>query len=106
MAKITFIAHDGIQTLVDISPGESLLTAALNNQVKGIDGDCGGQCACATCHVFIDAPWTAQIPAPQANEDEMLNFTAERQSTSRLACQITVTEALDGMIVHMPDGQH
>lgn len=106
MAKITFIAHDGTQTPLEIVAGESLLMAALNNQVKGIDGDCGGQCGCATCHVFIDAPWAAKIPAPQANEDEMLNFTAERQPTSRLACQIHVTDALDGMAVRMPEAQH
>jgi len=106
MPKIHFIAHDGQRTSVDIATGETLLTAAINHQVRGIDGDCGGQCGCATCHVFISAPWAALIPAPQANEDEMLNFTAERESESRLACQIKVTEALDGIEVRMPIGQH
>lgn len=106
MPKIIFIAHDGTQTPVEIEAGQSLLTAALNHNVRGIDGDCGGQCACATCHVFIEAPWISKIPVPLANEDEMLNFTAERQLSSRLACQIAVTEALDGMEVLMPAGQH
>ena len=106
MATVTFIAHDGTQTTVDVTAGQSLLMAALNNQIKGIDGDCGGQCACATCHVYLDAPWSEKIPAPKANEDEMLNFTAERCPNSRLACQITLTETLDGMQIHMPAGQH
>lgn len=106
MPKIHFIAHDGLRTSVDIATGETLLTAAINHQVRGIDGDCGGQCGCATCHVFISAPWAGLIPAPQANEDEMLNFTAERESDSRLACQIKVTDALDGIEVRMPIGQH
>ena len=106
MPKIIFVAHDGTTTPVEIAAGQSLLTAALNNSVKGIDGDCGGQCGCATCHVFIDAPWADKLPATLPNEDEMLNFTAERMPNSRLACQITMTDVLDGMEVHMPAGQH
>ncbi len=106
MPKIHFIAHDGTRTSVEIEAGQTLLTAALNHQVRGIDGDCGGQCGCATCHVFIAQPWAAQIPAPEANEDEMLNFTAERQPDSRLACQIKVTDGLSGIEVRMPNGQH
>lgn len=106
MPKIIFIAHDGTSTPVDIAAGQSLLAAALNNNVKGIDGDCGGQCGCATCHVFIEAPWADKLPEPLANEDEMLNFTAEREPASRLACQIVMTDVLDGMKVRMPAGQH
>ena len=106
MPKITFIAHDGTTTPVEVALGQTLLKAALDNSIKGIDGDCGGQCGCATCHVFIEAPWADKLPKPQANEDEMLNFTAEREPSSRLACQITMTGALDGMTVRMPAGQH
>ena len=106
MPKISFIAHDGTHTTVDAEPGLSLMQVATDNSIQGIDGDCGGQCACATCHVFISEPWNALIPAPEANEDEMLNFTAERQGASRLACQIKVTQSLDGINVHMPIGQH
>lgn len=106
MPKIIFIAHDGTTTPVEIAAGQTLLTAALNHNVKGIDGDCGGQCGCATCHVFVDAPWADKLPSPQPNEDEMLNFTAERMPNSRLACQLTMTDALDGITVHMPSGQH
>lgn len=106
MPKIIFIAHDGTTTPVEIATGQTLLTAALNHNVKGIDGDCGGQCGCATCHVFVDAPWADKLPSPQPNEDEMLNFTAERMPNSRLACQLTMTDALDGITVHMPSGQH
>ena len=106
MPKVIFIAHDGQRTPVDATSGVSLMQVAVNHNVRGIDGDCGGQCACATCHVFIGAPWSASIPATQPNEDEMLNFTAERLPESRLACQIILTDALDGVEVRMPDGQH
>jgi 2Fe-2S ferredoxin len=103
---ITFITSKGEHHPVEVAAGVSLMNAAVDNRVPGIDGDCGGQCACATCHVFIDAPWAGLLPAPTSTEDEMLNFTAERVSASRLACQITVTDALDGIAVRMPQGQH
>ncbi|MFN0164482.1 MAG: 2Fe-2S iron-sulfur cluster-binding protein [Burkholderiales bacterium] len=106
MPKVTFISHDGKRSEVEAKSGESLMLAAVLNQVAGIDADCGGQCACATCHVFIESPWLAQMPPIAANEEEMLNFTAERRDNSRLACQIPITDALDGLTVSMPDGQH
>ena len=106
MPKVTFIAHNGTRHEVQAPAGLSLMRAAIDNNVPGIDGDCGGQCACATCHVFIGAPWADRIPPPQQTEDEMLNFTAEREPESRLACQVVMTEALDGIEVRMPAGQH
>jgi 2Fe-2S ferredoxin len=106
MPKVTFIAHDGRRFDVDASAGESLMRAAVDHGVPGIDADCGGMCACATCHVFVEPAWSVRLVAPSAQEEEMLNFTAERRETSRLACQIPVTEALDGLTVTMPDGQH
>lgn len=106
MPKVTFIAHDGTRREVQARSGESLMLAAVNNQVSGIDADCGGQCACATCHVFIDPAWVARMPAIASSEEEMLNFTAERREHSRLACQIPITDALDGLVVSLPDGQH
>jgi 2Fe-2S ferredoxin len=106
MPKVTFIAHDGKRHTVEVSAGLSLMRAAIDNNVPGIDGDCGGQCACATCHVFIEAPWSDKTGQRTEREDEMLNFAAELRDTSRLACQIEVTDALDGLEVQMPEGQH
>ena len=106
MPRVTFIAHDGTRHPVDIAAGESLMRAAVDNGVPGIDADCGGMCACATCHVFVEPEWVARLAAPSQQEEEMLNFTAERRETSRLACQIPVVDALDGLTVMMPEGQH
>jgi len=106
MPKVTFIAHDGLVREVQASVGQSLMQAALDHNVRGIDGDCGGQCACATCHVFVDPAWTGRVGPRTAQEDEMLNFAAELRDNSRLACQIPLTEALDGLVVALPEGQH
>ncbi|MCX7228595.1 MAG: 2Fe-2S iron-sulfur cluster-binding protein [Burkholderiales bacterium] len=106
MPRVTFIAHDGTRHPVDVAAGESLMRAAVDNGVPGIDADCGGMCACATCHVFVAPEWAARLAAPSQQEEEMLNFTAERRETSRLACQIPVVDALDGLTVSMPEGQH
>ena len=106
MPKLTFIAFDGTHHQVAVPAGTSLMRAATDNNVPGIDGDCGGLCACATCHVFVDAPWAQRTGARTANEEEMLNFTAELRDSSRLACQIEITDALDGLMVSMPNGQH
>ena len=106
MPKVTFIAHSGTRHTVEAEAGLSLMRAAIDNNVPGIDGDCGGQCACATCHVFIEAPWSAKTGTRTEREDEMLNFAAELRDSSRLACQIEVTDALDGLEVQMPEGQH
>ncbi len=106
MPNVIFIAHDGTRREVQAHAGESLMLAAVDNQVAGIDADCGGQCACATCHVFVDPRWASQLPPIDPNEEEMLNFTAERRENSRLACQIPVTDALDGLTVWLPVGQH
>ena len=106
MPQITFIAHDGTRHEVRVPAGLSLMRAAVDNNVPGIDGDCGGQCACATCHVFIEAPFAALTGPRTARENEMLNFAAELRDSSRLACQVEVTDALDGLVVVMPEGQH
>ena len=106
MPKVTFIAHDGSRHEVQAEAGLSLMRAAVDNSIRGIDGDCGGQCACATCHVFVDPAWSPQTGARTQMEDDMLNFAAELRDSSRLACQITVTDALDGLVVTMPEGQH
>jgi ferredoxin, 2Fe-2S len=106
MPKVTFIAFNGNRHTVEVLAGTTLMRAAVDNGVPGIDGDCGGKCACATCHVFVVAPWAALAGPRTASEDEMLNFTAELRDSSRLACQITISDELDGLVVSMPEGQH
>jgi len=106
MPKVTFVAFNGTRHELEAVDGVSLMRAAVDNGVPGIDGDCGGQCACATCHVFVEAPWSAVAGPRTPREDDMLNFAAELRDTSRLACQITVTKALDGLVVTMPEAQH
>ena len=106
MPKITFIAHDGSQREVHAASGISLMQAAVDHRVRGIDADCGGECACATCHVYVDPAWMDRVGPRTAQEDEMLNFAAELRETSRLACQIPLTDALDGLVVGLPEGQH
>jgi 2Fe-2S ferredoxin len=104
--RLTFIAFDGRRYPVDVPEGSTLMRAAIDHGVPGIDGDCGGLCACATCHVFVEPPWDALAGGRTSVEEDMLNFTAELRGSSRLACQIRITEALDGLEVTMPNGQH
>ena len=106
MPTVTFIAHDGRASTVTVPPGTTLMRAAVDNNVAGIDGDCGGQCACATCHVFVRPEWEGKTGARTAVEDDMLNFAAELRENSRLACQITLTAEHDGLVVDMPEAQH
>lgn len=106
MPKVTFIEHDGTRHEVDATPGLSLMRAAVDNKVPGIDADCGGQCACATCHVYVDPAWEGKVGSRSEMEEDMLNFAATTQPSSRLSCQIAITEALDGLVVTMPEGQH
>ena len=106
MSQVHFISFDGVRRSIESAVGENLMRAATDNGVPGIDGDCGGQCACATCHVFVSAPWAERLPLMQTKEHEILDFTNERRETSRLACQIIMTPELDGIEVHMPEGQH
>ncbi|BDB30639.1 2Fe-2S ferredoxin [Cupriavidus sp. TA19] len=106
MAKAKFIEHNGTEHTVDVELGESLMKAALNNGVPGIDGDCGGECACGTCHVFIDEMWLAKLEPRHQRENEMLDFAAGSRPNSRLACQISMREDIDGITVLLPIGQH
>jgi ferredoxin, 2Fe-2S len=106
MPKVTFIGFTGGTHTVEVPPGTTLMRAATDNRVPGIDGDCGGNCACATCHVYVEQAWFERLEARTATEEEMLNCVPERQDVSRLACQITLTDALDGLVVNMPEAQH
>jgi 2Fe-2S ferredoxin len=108
MPKVTYVSVDGAQSVVDVPTGENVMRGALYNAVDGIVGECGGGLSCATCHCYIDAAWTAAVggPASQAEEELLESAAAEVKPNSRLSCQIEMTDALDGLIVHMPETQY
>ena len=106
MPKITFIDFQGNRSDVDAKLGYSLMEAAVINDVDGIDADCGGACACATCHVYIDQAWVETTGTADELEAEMLEVAEEVKPNSRLSCQIKVTDQTDGMEVHMPESQY
>lgn len=106
MTKITYVEHDGTQHTVDVRNGLSVMEGAVKNSVPGIDADCGGACACATCHVYVDEAWADKTGAASAMEESMLDFAEGVQPNSRLSCQIKVVDDLDGLIVRMPASQH
>jgi len=106
MAKITYIEHDGKEHTLDVADGMTLMEAAVKASVPGIDGDCGGACACATCMVFVPEEWWDKIPAKEDMEETMLEFAENAEENSRLSCQIKAGPAIDGMRVSMPKSQH
>ena len=106
MAKITYIQFDGTETAVEVKPGLSVMEGAIKNNIPGIDADCGGACACATCHVYVDEAWRDKTGEPSAMEESMLDFAEEVQPNSRLSCQIRISDALDGLVVRLPENQH
>ena len=105
MPKITLIEYSGTSHSIDAEVGKSLMQNALDNGVPGIDADCGGACACGTCHVFVDEDWMSVSGEPDAMEEAMLGMRPDRSEQSRLSCQIEVTEDLDGMVVRLPEFQ-
>jgi 2Fe-2S ferredoxin len=106
MAKVTYIQHDGGEQTVEVKNGLSVMEGAIRNNVPGIDADCGGACACATCHVYVDAGWLQEAGKASAMEESMLDFAENVEPNSRLSCQIRVSDALDGLIVRLPESQH
>ncbi len=106
MATITYIEHDGTEHRIEVETGLTVMEGAVNNNIPGIDADCGGSCACATCHVFVDESWVGKLEPQDSQEKSMLGFAAGVLPNSRLACQIKVSDALDGMVVRMPEAQH
>lgn len=106
MPTITFVQPDGARRSVEIATGLSVMEAAVRNAIPGIDADCGGACACATCHVYVDPAWTEKAGKPSAMEESMLDFAEQVEPNSRLSCQIRVTDTLDGLIVRLPENQH
>lgn len=105
MPRITYIEHGGAEHVVDAASGTTVMQAAIDNLVPGIDADCGGGCSCGTCHVFVDEAWTAAVGPANQIEEGMLDFVPVRADNSRLSCQITITPALDGLVVRMPESQ-
>ena len=105
MAQVTFIDHTGVSRLVSAQSDCTLMELARMNDIPGIEANCGGMCACATCHVYIGEEFAALLPPLTDCEDPMLEFVDERRATSRLACQIEITAALDGLIVETPASQ-
>ncbi len=105
MGNITFVEHDGTQHVVDIDAGKSLMQIAIDNGVPGIDADCGGACACGTCHVIVENQWIGVTGKATEEELQMLDLTPEKGDTSRLSCQIKVSDEMDGMVVRLPEFQ-
>jgi len=106
MPTITFISHLGQSHEVIAVSGNSLMETAVDNGVVAVVADCGGACSCATCHVYIDPNWYAQLPEPDEFEQELLEFAIDLQANSRLSCQVEITEEMDGMVVHTPESQY
>ena len=106
MTKITYIEHDGTAHVIDVKNGLSVMEGAVKNNVPGIDADCGGACACATCHVYVDEEWRRRTGSASEMEISMLDFAENVQPHSRLSCQIKVADDLAGLTVRMPESQH
>src|SRR5947208_5575376 len=108
MPKGSYTEYDNTEHPVEVSLCLSVMRNAVNNNVPGIDAYCGGECACATCHVYVEPAWLAKTgtPVPGSQEASMLSFAAEAKPNSRLSCQIAMREELDGFVVRMPQGQH
>lgn len=106
MPVITYIEHSGREHRIDLPIGGNLMQGAVSNGISGIDGDCGGACACATCHILVDPAWIARVGDRNPVEASMLEFAEGVQDTSRLACQIKASADLDGLVVRLPAAQH
>lgn len=106
MPRVTYIEANGAQHEVDVPVGESVMRGAYSHAIEGITAECGGGLACATCHVFVDESWIDRVGPPSQPESDMLDFAAvPAQAGSRLSCQVTMTDALDGLIVRLPETQ-
>jgi 2Fe-2S ferredoxin len=106
MAKITYIENGGVEHVVDVPTGLSVMDGAKRFTIPGIEGDCGGACACATCHVYVEGGWYERLPPPVELEQEMLDFAFDVQPNSRLCCQIKVDDSVEGLIVRTPPRQY
>ena len=105
MTKITFIDSHGAARTVEADDGSTVMEAAIRNDIPGIIAECGGACACATCHVHVAEEWKGAVGEPAPMEEDMLDFASDVRPTSRLSCQIRVKPELDGLVVHTPEDQ-
>ena len=106
MAKITYIEHNGTEHIVEVANGLTVMEGSRDNNIPGIDADCGGACACSTCHVYVHPDWVSKLNPKEDMEKDMLDFAFEPDAErSRLTCQIKVSDALDGLVVQMPEKQ-
>ncbi len=106
MATIIYIDNEGTERSIEAKNGETVMETAIKNSIPGIDADCGGACACATCHVYVDAAFQDKVGKPEDMEQSMLDFAENVQDNSRLSCQITISDELDGLTVTTPESQH
>ena len=102
MPKITYIEHDGKTHTIEVANGLSVMEGAVQNNIPGIDADCGGSMACATCHVYVKEEWFNSLPKKEDGEEDMLDMAFEPKKNSRLSCQLMVSEKLDGLVVNLP----
>ncbi len=105
MPRITYIEHNGTEHTVDVAVGLTVMEGAVSNDVPGIEADCGGACACSTCHAYVNPDWVEKLPAREDMEEDMLDFAYEPNERSRLTCQIQVTPEMDGLVLRMPEKQ-
>ncbi|WP_188906855.1 2Fe-2S iron-sulfur cluster-binding protein [Aureimonas endophytica] len=105
MTRLTFVSSAGERYDLDVANGTTAMENAVRHSVPGIEAECGGACACATCHVYVDPEWTAAVGEPEAMEEDMLDFAWEAKPTSRLSCQIKMRPELDGLVLHVPARQ-
>ena len=105
MVKITFIDAAGQSRIVEAEEGSTVMEAAIRNDVSGIEAECGGACACATCHVYVAEDWREKVGPPTPMEEDMLDFAYDVRPASRLSCQIRVTAEIDGLVLHTPEQQ-
>ena len=106
MPKVTYITPDGTRHEVEVENGYSVMECAINNDIEGIVAECGGACACATCHSYVDEAWLDKMPPMDDMEDSMLDAAFERKDNSRLTCQIEISSDLDGLIIHVADNEY
>ncbi len=105
MIKLTYVDQSGAATSVEVEPNGTVMEAALLNNIPGIVAECGGGCSCATCHVYVDEAWVEKLPAPVAEESDLIEFLDGAQPNSRLSCQLELTSDLDGLTVRTPPSQ-
>ncbi len=105
MPRITYIEHNGTEHTVEVAVGLTVMEGAVNNNVPGIEADCGGACACSTCHAYVNPDWVGKLPAREDMEEDMLDFAFEPNERSRRTCQIQVTPEIDGLVLQLPEKQ-